>query len=144
MKLLKPLLASIVVLLATPSHAEVSRFTAKRKIQSYYADINSKDYKEAFNKWEIRDGRNSEGQNFGQFKKGFRDTDSVKLTITRIDPIKAAMSTLYTDVYVQVLSNNRKEGVFVYSGKYRLKAKTYALSPKEGDWEIESGDLKKQ
>ena len=88
-------------------------------INNYYAAINKRHYRTAFNQWHLDDKNvNFKGQNYTKFVAGFANTKYSKVTVTNIEPLDAGMSKLVTNVHVTIKATNKNGTKTNFSGYY--------------------------
>jgi hypothetical protein len=108
-------------------------------MQAYYQAIDAGNYPRAYTYWESN-GTASQ-QSYSVFVQGFAGTDSVKLVTgqTRTD---AAAGSVYTDVPVVVLGQQRDERRQSFCGTYRLRRANLPPFDTFG-WRINSASILK-
>ncbi len=110
-------------------------------VRRYYAAIDARDYRTAWVQWSA-DGQ--PGQNFAAFRRGFADTQRVRLTVTGRAQIEGAAGSAYATIPVRVdtvLRNGRRQH---YSGSYVLRRVNGidGATPAQARWHITSATLR--
>jgi hypothetical protein len=115
-------------------------------IRHYYGAINAKQYKAAFGDWEgASSGTNVKGQTLATFKKGFKGTASVTVSIGVPGQIEGAAGSSYIEIPVNVTSRPKTGQARKFSGSYTLRKSN--LSEADGatvemrTWRIYSASL---
>lgn len=112
-------------------------------IRSYYAAINAKEYRKAFELWSGKGG--ASGKTFEHFAAGFGETASSKVTIPdELGEIEGAAGSRYITVPVTVTSKSIAGAAETYAGEYVLRRSVVdGATADQRAWRISSAKLKK-
>lgn len=145
MKDMKSALAGLfiaAVALGLPAHAAAGEQDPRGVVQSYYAAIDRKDYRAAYQHWDHQ-GRAS-GKSYGAFRKGSSATAHSRVTTGMPTDADAGMSQRWITVPVEVhatLANGKRQH---FRGTYTLHRVVEGVgAPAESErWHISSASLR--
>jgi hypothetical protein len=103
---------------------------ANAVVQQYYTDINNKDYHSAYYRWQ----RNTNGQSYTSFERGYAHTVHDDLTITHSAQNGADVQVFMTIVATERVGNHTVQ--HTYSGYY-------VVGQVNGTWKILRGYLQR-
>lgn len=125
---------------ATPPDS-TSPAAAADLIRRYYAAINARQYRRAYELWSD-DGRAS-GQTFDEFAAGFAETASVEVEVGTPGRVEGAAGSRFVDVPVvihAVLNNGQRQR---FEGHYTLRrAVVEGATPEQRRWRIHSAEIR--
>ena len=84
-------------------------------LASYYNAINARDYRRAYDFWE------SSPQSLEQFKRGFADTDKVRLLIEPPDHVEGAAGSSFLAISTVIIATTRNGNERIFAGCYTLR-----------------------
>jgi hypothetical protein len=121
---------------ATPD----STLTPAEVIRRYYAAIDAKDYRRAFEMW--GNGGAASGQSFDAFRAGFARTAGVEVEIGEVGRVEGAAGSRYVDVPVVVRARTTEGGTQRFEGSYTLRRTVVdGSTPAQRRWHIDSAKL---
>jgi hypothetical protein len=110
-------------------------------IEAFYDAINKRDYERAYGYWGSQ-GRDS-GQTLHQFRKGFAETESVRVQTGdpgRIDP---AAGSRYVKIPVEIAAQTTRGETQRFRGTYTLRRGVVEeATPQQQQWHIISADIR--
>jgi hypothetical protein len=109
-------------------------------IRRYYAAINVKKYKIAFNLWSGADsGTIPTGQTYAQFKAGFKNTRSVSVKTGTPGEIEGAAGSSFIEIPVKVKTVSKTGAVKHFAGRYTLRKSN--VEGGDPNWKLFSASL---
>jgi hypothetical protein len=124
----------------TPQRDALGAEGAVAVIKGYYAAINSHDYKSAYSYW--GDNGRSSNQTFDEFKRGFANTESVKVDVGTTGRIEGAAGSRYITVPVIITARTTDGHDQRFTGTYALRrAVVDGASAEQRQWHIYSADI---
>jgi heat shock protein HslJ len=100
-------------------------------LSSYYDALNSKDFRRAYRYWE------SPAQSYEQFKRGFADTNRVRLLIEPPPRVEGAAGSSFAEISTIVVATTRGGNERIFAGCYTLRKSNV----RDTGWHIYRGDL---
>lgn len=134
-------LAPIAALAAQAAAPDTSPQAAVQVVQNYYAAINRRDYRTAYQLWD-QNGQAS-GQSLAQFRAGFARTRSVRVVAGPPTNANAGMSQRWIDVPVDVYATLKTGKRQHFKGTYTLHRVVQGVGapPAQLSWHISSAKL---
>jgi hypothetical protein len=109
-------------------------------IEDYYAAINGRDYRRAYELW--NGAGEASGQSFAEFAGGFEGTVEVRVDIGSPGRVEGAAGSRYVAVPIELVAlhgDGRRES---FAGTYTLRrAVVDGASTEERSWRIHSADI---
>lgn len=126
---------------ATPAPAAPdSTLTPAEVIRRYYAAIDARDYRRAYELW--GDGGASSGQSFAEFSAGFANTTGVEVEVGEVGRVEGAAGSRYVDVPVVVRATTTGGATQRFEGSYTLRRTVVdGSTPAQRRWHIDSAKL---
>ena len=110
-------------------------------IQDYYEAIDGHRYRDAYAHWV--GGGQASGKSFDEFRKGFKETDRVEVTVGAPGPIGAAAGSRYVEVPVRIAARTRTGMRQNYAGSYTLRLSVVdGATPEQRSWHIYSAAVR--
>jgi hypothetical protein len=117
-----------------------STLTPAEVIRRYYAAIDAKDYRRAYELW--GNGGASSGQSFAEFRAGFAKTAGVEVEIGEVGRVEGAAGSRYVDVPVVVRATTTGGGTQRFEGSYTLRRTVVdGSTAAQRRWHIDSAKL---
>jgi hypothetical protein len=125
---------------APPPDSAMTAAAAADVIRRYYAAIDAKDFREAYDLW--GNGGQASGQTFPEFRAGFAKTANVEVEIGTPGRIDPAAGSRYVDVPVVVRAVTTGGERQRFEGKYSLRRTVVdGSTPEQRHWHIYSADV---
>ncbi|HEV8593727.1 MAG TPA: hypothetical protein VGQ55_16600 [Pyrinomonadaceae bacterium] len=127
----------------TEQTSEPDTNAAANIIRSYYAAINAKEYRTAYELWSEK-GKAS-NKTFESFSKGFADTASTEVVIGTVGDEDAAAGSRYVTVPVTIKAKTKSGKEQSFSGEYVLRRSVVdGATNEQRTWRIYSAKIRKQ
>lgn len=112
-------------------------------IRSYYAAINAREYRTAYELWSEK-GKAS-NKTFEKFSKGFADTASTEVTISSVGEEDAAAGSRYVTVPVTIKAKTKGGKEQNFTGEYVLRRSVVdGATDEQRTWRIYSAKISKK
>jgi hypothetical protein len=127
----------------TPESTGEPGVAAANIIRSYYAAINAKEYRTAYELWSEK-GKAS-NKTFEKFSKGFADTASTEVVIGAVGEEDAAAGSRYVTVPVSIKAKTKSGKEQSFAGEYVLRRSVVdGAADEQRAWRIYSAKISKK
>jgi hypothetical protein len=117
-----------------------STLTPAEVIRRYYAAIDARDYRRAYELW--GNGGAASGQSFDDFRAGFARTAGVAVEVGEVGRVEGAAGSRYVDVPVVVRATTTGGGTQRFEGSYTLRRTVVdGSTAAQRRWHIDSAKL---
>lgn len=124
----------------TGSEETTSSAAAAAVIRTYYAAINARDYRRAYELW--GDGGRASGQSYEEFAAGFAETASVEVEIGTPGRVEGAAGSRFVEVPVVIRATLRDGERQTFTGHYTLRRVVVdGAPPAARRWHIYSAEI---
>lgn len=124
------------------STGETDVDTAANIVRQYYAAINAREYRTAYELWSEK-GKAS-NKTFEKFSKGFADTASTEVVIGSVGEEDAAAGSRYVTVPVTIKAKTKSGKVQTFAGEYVLRRSVVdGATDEQRAWRIYSAKIRK-
>jgi hypothetical protein len=117
-----------------------STLTPAEVVRRYYAAIDAKDYRRAYELW--GNGGAASGQSFAEFAAGFAETAGVEVEIGEVGRVEGAAGSRYVEVPVVVRATTTGGATQRFEGSYTLRRTVVDGSTSaQRRWHLDSAKL---
>ena len=112
-------------------------------IREYYAAINARDYRNAYELWSGKG--EASGQSFADFASGFTETASVEARVGKPGVVEGAAGSRYISIPVTLRAKMADGSTQEFAGEYVLRRSVVdGATAEQKTWRISSAKLKKK
>lgn len=109
-------------------------------LREYYEAIDARDYKRAYSAW---GSHGPPGQSLEEFKRGFADTNSVRIETGAASRVEGAAGSRYVEVPVTIIATTTSGDERRYEGTYTLRRVVVDGAPEaDREWHIDRAELR--